>query len=118
MKKLIQWLKANKVTLSGLITLLVFFLDEVFNCIGFNQMPDGLYYFIITALYVFVGYSIKGRGMETIKQYEEIMKSKANLKSKKSLIEFILYLFEILFIKETPTDKTNEKIIEKKDDPK
>jgi hypothetical protein len=80
MKKLMKWLYANKVTLSGFLAAILILVELVFEISAKLNVSDEWYYTVIAILFILIEWAVFGRGAETIQKFMDIKEEKAKMK--------------------------------------
>lgn len=94
--KVLKWIYANKISLTGVLALLLYILDEIFNIQNSLNISQEAYYGLITLFFIIIGYAIKGRGFENVQAYKEAITKKKLLKEGKTPTEIATILAGII----------------------
>ena len=87
MKKFSQWIYSNKVTLTGFIALILYFLDQIFAFSKDLELSQEVYYGIASLIILIIGYAIRGRGFESVEEFKAVIEKKRQLKAAKTIVE-------------------------------
>jgi len=80
MKKILKWFSVNRVSLSGYLALILYFLDSVFNIAEKLCLADGWYYSLISIFFVLISISIKGNGIKGLKYINDLINKEDKIK--------------------------------------
>ncbi len=103
MLRFFKWIYANKVTLTAFLALLLFVFDEIFKFSKDLDLSQEAYYTIASVIILFIGYAIKGRGLETIEEYQQAVEKIKKLREEKKLQKKLDILLE-----EKPQEENKE----------
>lgn len=80
MKKFLKWLYANKVTITGFLSVVLIIVELVFEISTKLKIDAEWYYTVIAVLFIFVEWAVLGRGPETIEKFFNIKAEKDKIK--------------------------------------
>lgn len=96
MKKVVAWIHANKVTITGFLALLLYVLDQIFKFTKNFQITQEIYYGVAALIVFLIGYAIQGRGFESIEEFKKITKNHKKLKESKKLKGKVTFIVDMV----------------------
>ncbi len=75
MKTIFKWLYVNKNPCSGMLALILFLVDNIFKLSEKMCLPSGWYYTIVAFLFVIIGFTINGKGIQGLKMIDEMIEN-------------------------------------------